>query len=275
MKKSDFQNKLDEINGAFRVAKEKINAENRDFVLVPRELKDTVGQFNAGKPITGAELQKISENWRSKEPLIDEEGNAFVLFIPDFALSRYRRVFDSENLPRYHVAWCTTLENMQGAGRMKRYIKKSDIETNLFTGKNSSDNNTEAVLFACQHCRGVMQNKYGYDVYFDRKKMDLLKFFEKYGMQHNSDPGTTVPYSNQYPKHWKQISKTYREKANWICEQCNKSFEHDKYNLDVHHVNGVRSDVRSINLKVLCKKCHGEQPMHGHYKNLLESQGII
>jgi len=270
MRKNDFEIKLNEINNAFRIAKEKINAENRDFVLVPRELKDTVGQFNAGKPITGAELQKISENWRSKEPLIDEEGNAFVLFIPDFASSRYRSGLDSEGLPRYHVAWCWTLENMQEAGRMKRYIKKSDIQDNVFIGKNSSNRNTEAVLFACQNCRKTMESKYGNGIYFDRKEMDLLHFFEKYGMQHSSDPGTTIPYSNQYPKHWKEISKTYREKANWTCEECNKSFAHDKYELDVHHINGVRSDVRSANLKVLCKLCHGNQPMHGHYKTLNE-----
>jgi 5-methylcytosine-specific restriction endonuclease McrA len=29
------------------------------------------------------------------------------------------------------------------------------------------------------------------------------------------------------------------------------------------------------NLKVLCKKCHSEEPNHGHYKASLKKQGIL
>ena len=138
MKEQEFKKRLTEIKHTFNIAQEKIGATEVLFKLVPRELQDTIVQFNEGKAITGVELQKIAGHWKSREPFIDEEGNPFVLFISDFSSSQMYG-----NLPKYHVAWCRTLENMQAIGRMKRYIKKSDIETNVFVGKNNAGYNTQ------------------------------------------------------------------------------------------------------------------------------------
>lgn len=269
MEKDEFNKKISEISNYFQNIKQKIGARDTGFVIVPRELKSPIGKFNAGKPITGAELQRISENWQSKEPLIDEEGNAFVLYIPDFTSNHYRRDFSPENLPKYHVSWCWTLDNMKEKGRMKRYIKKTDIETNIFKGKKESDRDVESILNACQNCKRTIENIYGGNIYYDIRNMDLLKFFSMYGKHEMYDPKIKSPYSVLYPKHWNKISKEYREKANWKCEECGESFVNNKKDLDVHHINGIKSDVRGVNLKVLCKKHHAEQPMHSHYNKII------
>jgi len=273
MDKNDFNQKISDISNAFLVARNKINAQDVNFKIVPKELKDPMGKFNAGKPITGAELQKISESWQSKDPLIDEEGNAFVLYISDWQYNLDRGKNSSEELPKYHVAWCKTLEYMQGAGRFKRYIKKTDIETNLFKGKGADDMDTQSVLYACKNCRGKMTEIHGYDIYFDVSNMDILKFFALYGKQDLLDSKTNRPYSIVYPRHWREISKKYREVAQWRCDECNNSFEGNKSMLDVHHINGVRSDVSKTNLRVLCKRCHSKQPMHSHYKPFIKTTG--
>lgn len=272
MEKKDFDEKLSEITSVFLSIKDKIGASNVDFKIVPRELKDPIEKFNAGKPITGVELQRISENWQSKDPLIDEEGNAFVLYIPDFSRSHfsYRKAFSPEDLPKYHVSWCSTLSDMQGKGRMKRYIKKTDLEKNLFKGKKENDVDIEIVLYACKNCRTTMTSLYGNDLYYRIEDMDILKFFSMYGKQNLHDPKTNRPYSVVYPKHWREISRRYREEANWECDVCHKSFENEKYMLDVHHINGVRSDVSKTNLRVLCKEHHADQPGHAHYKKILK-----
>jgi len=271
MDKKDFNKKISEISNAFSVAKSKIKAPDIVFKITPRELKDTIGKFNAGKPITGAELQKISENWQSKAPLIDEEGNAFVLYIPDWQYNFSRGKNDPKDLHKYHVSWCGVLEYMQGAGRFKRYIKKTNIETNIFLGKKSDNVNAQSVLYACQTCRKKMVEVGGQELYFDVENMDILKFFAMYGKQNLLDPKIDRPYSVVYPSHWREISKKYREIAKWTCAECSKSFENNRSMLDVHHVDGVRSNVSKTNLKVLCKECHSNQPLHSHYKQLLKA----
>lgn len=271
MDKRELNEKLADISNAFSLAKNRIKAQDVGFKITPRELKDPMDKFNAGKPITGAELQKISENWQSKAPLIDEDGNAFVLYIPDWQFNFSRGRNNPADLHKYHVSWCGVLEYMQGAGRFKRYIKKTNIESNIFLGKQADDRNAESVLYACKTCRKKMTEVAGHSLYFDVENMDMLKFFAKYGKQDLLDPKTNRPYSVVYPKHWREISKKYRERAKWICADCGKSFEHNRAMLDVHHIDGIRSNIKKTNLKVLCKDCHAKQPMHGHYKQIIKS----
>jgi hypothetical protein len=271
MDKKEFNSRLSDISNAFSAAKNKIKAQDVSFKITPRELKDPMEKFNAGKPITGVELQKISENWQSKAPLVDEEGNAFVLYIPDWQYNFSRGKNDPDDMHKYHVAWCGVLEYMQGAGRFKRYIKKTNIETNIFLGKQADDRNAESVLYACKTCKKKMLEIAGYNLYFDVENMDMLKFFAKYGKQDLLDPKVNRPYSVVYPKHWREISKKYREQAKWTCADCGKSFENNRAMLDVHHIDGVRSNVKKTNLQVLCKGCHSNQPMHSHYKQLLSA----
>lgn len=267
MNRTDFDKRISEIFDVFLAARNKIGAQSITFKLIPKELRDTANKFNSGRPITGAELQTISQNWLSKDPLIDEDGNAFVLYISDWQYNLIRGRGGPKDLPKYHVAWCKTLEWMKDVGRAARYIKKSDIETNVFRGKRSDDRDIQSVLYACKNCREKIKEMYGQNVYFDIFGMDLLKFFALYGKQRLPDSHATRPYSVVYPKHWRSISKRYRELAKWKCNGCHRSFEQDKGMLDVHHINGIRSDVSRTNLVVLCKDCHAKQPMHAHYKS--------
>lgn len=272
MSNKEFEDALANISNSFGAARDKIGATKTEvFKLIPHELRELTGRFNEGKPITGVELQKIVATWQSKEPLIDEEGNAFVLYIPDWQFKFAKHETQPKDLHKYHVSWCKTLEYMDGSGRFKRYIKKTDIESNIFKGKKSDDVEVESVLYACINCRTKMSDTWGPSLYYDVTTMDMLKFFSLYGKQDMRDPKTNRSYSVVYPKHWSAISKMYREKANWKCEECGRSFANEKHLLDVHHINGIRSDVSKANLRVLCKEHHAEQPLHSHYKNVLQA----
>lgn len=275
MSNKEFEDAIANISNSFGAARDKIGATSVAFKLIPSELRELSGRFNEGKPITGVELQKISATWQSKEPLIDEEGNAFVLYIPDWQFKFAKHESQPADLHKYHVSWCKTLEYMRGAGRLKRYIKKTDIENNIFKGRKADDIEVESVLYACKNCRDKMSEMWGYSLYYDVTSMDMLKFFSLYGKQDLSDPKTNRPYSVAYPKHWSTVSKMYREMAQWKCEECHKSFADQKHLLDVHHINGIRSDVSKANLRVLCKEHHSEQPLHSHYKNVLQSTSKI
>ncbi len=36
--------------------------------------------------------------------------------------------------------------------------------------------------------------------------------------------------------------------------------------LDTHHIDGQKNNNHENNLKVLCVKCHSEEPMHAHMR---------
>ncbi len=66
----------------------------------------------------------------------------------------------------------------------------------------------------------------------------------------------------RYPKDWKAISLSIRERARWRCEWC--PAEQGKRHpvtgsvviLTVAHLNHQPEDCRPENLKALCQKCH-------------------
>lgn len=267
-----FLAKVENIKQQFRRSESMIGADFIEFTLVSKRLSGLKARFDSGKPITGKELQEISDHWKSKNPLIDEEGNAFVLYIPDWQFSFKRGRMDSQNVIKYkyHVTWCKTLDFMKKSGRSDRYIKKSDIENNVFKGKIENDENVSSVLYACGNCKKEIESKFGPEAYFEVEEMDLLYFFSLYGNRDLPDNGNDSPYSVIYPKHWRNISQKYREENNWCCSECKKSFINKKHLLDVHHINGIRSDVSKTNLKVLCRDCHANQPLHGHYARTLK-----
>lgn len=262
MSKQEFEEAIANISNSFSLSKEKIGAFSVNWKLLPKALVVIAGKFDRGEPISDAEILEYKKVWKSDDPLIDENGKPFVFYIHDFANSHWgkpNRVF--------HVAWCQTLERMDSNGRRARYVKKGDLDNNDFTVDYGDGKKGIEHLPACINCRTKMQGIVApSELYYERERMDIRKFFSLYGRQDLLDISNPM-YPVDYPENWNQISQSLRERAGWKCSSCKKDFSNNKTQLHVHHKDGRRGVVHAGNLEVVCVDCHSKKFGHSHMRN--------
>lgn len=82
---------------------------------------------------------------------------------------------------------------------------------------------------------------------------------------------------HNYVTEWESISQSLRESHSWTCQECNVRLSQGnlKQYLHVHHINHVKDDNVPSNLKVLCVRCHAEQPGHDHMKSQMDYANFI
>lgn len=182
-----------------------------------------------------------------------------------------------EELHKYHFLDCRTLQRMRSIGREFRY--RLSLRTDgRFTYQLLKNNEIFATsdqqrLLPCQNCLNVFGSLCGTS--FNRYTFMPNDFFgrmgEKIGLPDNGYPLESQELTNNvYHREFKKISRIAKIKKKYICEKCGMdlSVPNLKKYLHCHHVNADKSDVRWINLKCVCIKCHAEEPFHGHIKAL-------
>ena len=215
---------------------------------------------------------------------LEYEGRKVVVYIRDQnVLNSYELVDpDPEQLRKFHVANCLTLKQMRAQSRYGRYVVATRTDGKFivnFLVNNRIHKKGERVerrLYVCKHCL----NKLDYKRYRNRRtqqdeireSFDLNEFFEMYGSRIAIEPpdtDRTAPI-NKYSSNWRQISRHYRKKVGWRCEECGTDLGEGKKFLEVHHINSVKYDNKDENLRALCIHCHAEQYQHQRMKSLPE-----
>ncbi len=183
--------------------------------------------------------------------------------------------------PKYHLANCSTLQDMQSKGRFERYVIATEV-TGTFKLNIISKNvkrSERRRLHVCQNCLTDI----GFDGFSrddDREQRRQYvgaftpdRFFDVYPrslhVKKPSHTAFTAPL-NDYTPDFPEISTTLRSRAGWRCEICRRELSElrlRKY-LHVHHKDGVKSNNSPANLQVLCMRCHAEAPNHSHLKQL-------
>ena len=64
--------------------------------------------------------------------------------------------------------------------------------------------------------------------------------------------------NRRYTRDWAIVSMNYKEKSNWICEECGLDCSVTKYYLHTHHINNNRYNNSYNNLKAVCRSCIGK-----------------
>ncbi|WP_213715498.1 HNH endonuclease [Cedecea lapagei] len=239
----------------------------QDTQFVPIDIPIIERLRNAGIDINIDELQIHSDG------TLIYKGYRVLLYIRDIS-SMGREA----NMPKYHLAYCQTLEKMHKNDRFNRYVVANDdsgsFQVNVVDG---SIQGQSVKLSVCQNCLDKIHWKG-----FDMQKMlrsvrlqlvsqfSLVEFFNTYSRdlisvtpKHTS---VTAPL-NDYSMDWPSISKNTKLARGYKCQSCNIILNgNDSKYLHVHHRNGQKYDNKDSNLDVLCVFCHANQPMHGHIK---------
>jgi hypothetical protein len=192
------------------------------------------------------------------------------------------------DLPKFHVAHCPTLKNMNEIGRSHRYLISARVDgtfrLNVFRGNKIKTEN--AFLNVCQNCLGTLEFN-GFKNNLTRPERTLhvnaftpANFFEQYPrlLDGTGYGGGDVAPINAYPADFPKISTQVRTAAGWRCQEVPCKYDCSlpslRQYLHVHHLNGNRADSSRKNLKAVCVECHAKQPMHSHVKNTPQYQAF-
>lgn len=201
---------------------------------------------------------------------ITYRGRRVILYIRDQA-----QYGDKKSEYKFHLVDCTTLKTMRNQNHYGKYVVSTSTSGKFKVNRiiNNCSIEIEVELHVCKHCLQKLNWK-GYNSADDAGKKYIYENFsieEFFSVMNEDNSGnfTILPNEtdstaqlNVYPENWAEISRNFRKKHNYTCQECGRNFSHDKSFLHVHHKNGLKNDCREANLEVLCYDCH--QAKHNH-----------
>ena len=169
------------------------------------------------------------------------------LYKRDYHLSAY-----GNKKPRFHTHKCKTIQEFIDNGRFHDYRRANtdmvmvrDMDDRYIDKKVSS-------LPLCAYCAKMSIKAQGKD---SSEFVELLKQAKKAEAPLKKKAEVDI---FGYTKDWEKISREYRESHNYTCEECGITIEDpfDRQFIQVHHINGDKTDNSPNNLKCLCIHCH-------------------
>jgi hypothetical protein len=212
-----------------------------------------------------------------------------LLYIRDVTLYHGGRS-QERSLPRFHVSNCRTLQDMRDKNRFARYVvaTRDDgrFDLNIAVSGSGKLLPRQEQLNVCQNCLTKLSfDGFRSDWTYPKKSesvvhFSLQRFFALYPKSlHVKTPShtdRTAPL-NKYPDNFTEISRKIKRDIKWTCEACHVDCSATGLQrfLQVHHKNAQKNENHRANLVALCLRCHAEEPLHVHIKNLPEYREFI
>lgn len=261
---------------------QKLDTQLKRLGISPRS--DTYGDIDPLQLISAEITLESVEDWQGNvlhDPntgaLLNAYGNTIVVYIKDntFGFQRLdpyevvEKLKDYEKLKKVHLTWCGTLQHMEKSNRYDRYTgiesRTNEYTIEIKNGTTLEDRNT--YLRPCITCLkkvGFIDPPYNFNTFHIR---DWFEYCDR----NNAVPPKKTRYTpetyppSEYTGQYQKIARTLKQRHNYICQECGDDYSQNPSHLDCHHINGVKGDNKSSNLRILCVPCHKKQPLHGHY----------
>lgn len=200
--------------------------------------------------------------------MVFEDGGIFVN-LPDgsrqqvFLYKRSYRIADYGK-PRYHTCKCEVIDSfLKSDGSIPEYRKANTMPVRVIDRTDMNKDKEVNDLPHCRYCSHLEGGKYD--------RLTSNEFAEILRKAHENDEpqpqGDVKVDIFGYTEDWQEVSRNYREKMDYTCEECGVKVDlMDGEFMHVHHVSGNKIDNRESNLRCLCIKCHSEVDAR-HVKN--------
>jgi len=178
------------------------------------------------------------------------------LYKKDYRMQQYGK-------PRFHICKCETIDEFIRSGRFRQHYVRANTEPVPVKNLDNRGKIEEVSgLPLCRYCMDMISNVTALNT---TQFVELLKAAN--GENHQEEKQETNLFG--YTRDWEYISKEFREKHNYTCENCGLKLEddYDRQYMHVHHINGDKLNNNESNLKCLCLYCHSHVDKH-HYKRL-------
>ena len=177
---------------------------------------------------------------------------------------------------KFHMADCNTLDWMRKIDRYDKYVVTHNTDgmftVNKIQGEKILQEMIDIEMRVCKNCLRRITYK-GYPINKEKiyREFDIKGYFDIYSTEIRDLPKHTEHTApiDKYSDHMSEISKRFREEAEWRCNKCNYDCSHVDMRkfLHAHHIDGNKGNNSWSNLEALCILCHSLVPGHDWLKN--------
>lgn len=179
------------------------------------------------------------------------------MYMPTYRVSRYN------SFSRFHLTRCSVIDDFIRGGMFNTYYKWSNHQVNDIEDRDTGQNYPEKTLQLCSRCVSQL---------IETDITDTEDFFNSLDKEDQQNQDIQVDIFG-YVKGKEKISKAYRAKKNYICEECGVKCKNNLHRRwwHTHHKDGDKTHNFESNLECLCVCCHSRKDQQ-HQANFNNSK---
>ena len=168
----------------------------------------------------------------------------------------YKRDYHLFNLgkPRFHICKCITIQTFISRGAFREHYVRANSDP--VPVRDLDNDNEEKMVDELPLCKNCLAKIRAYGRINSSEFVEILR--QARGQQ--DEPEVQEVDIFGYTRDWDRISREYREKHNYTCEECGLHIDNvfDRQYIHVHHIDANKLNNKESNLRCLCLRCHSE-----------------